>query len=194
MTRSLLSGLSSVLLLGLLVACGGRAEAPPADSAAAAPAATSSFDPCTLLTAEEVQAAVGWAVAETTPYPSGDGGRCVYKGADATGLPPQSVDAGVSVCLSNFPCTGEEGWAQLLSSSAVMADYLRNKFKGTSAEALEPKVDAVEGLGVPATMLEMAGQYTLEMVLGDRRIASAETWVSAEATRSLAEKVLARAR
>jgi hypothetical protein len=192
MTRALSSGLSPVLLLGLLVGCGGRAEAPPADSAAAAPAATSSFDPCTLLTAEEVQAAVGWAVAETTPYPRGDGGRCVYKG-DATALPLQSVEAGVSVCLSNFPCTGEEGWGSLLSTSTAMADYIRNQYKGTGGETFA-KLEAAEGLGVPAAMQELAGQYTLEMVLGDRRIASASTWVSAEATRSLAEKVLARSK
>jgi hypothetical protein len=74
-----------------------------------------------------------------------------------------------------------------------MADYIRNQYKGTGGETFA-KLEAAEGLGVPAAMQELAGQYTLEMVLGDRRIASASTWVSAEATRSLAEKVLARSK
>jgi hypothetical protein len=182
----------------LLLSCGGspardQAEAAPAAEAAAAP--TTDF--CALLTAEEVQAAVGWAVAKSTVYGQGNLGHCKYEGEKSNNvLPPEQLEAGVIMCFTNFPCA--EDMPGSFASSADLVAYRKKLYaeyeKDSSMGPLDASIEPVEGLGVPAIMHELGGQYTLEAWLGPKRIAYVSVWTSADAARSLGEQVLARAR
>lgn len=181
--------------LALAAACGGgdRQAQPAADAAADAPsaAAAASFDPCALVTADEVEAAVGWKPAAVEPYPQPNGtGHCKYTGAGGmTGGVPEQLDVGIGVCPTNMPCTELPEFA----SSAELAAYRRKGYEGANA-GLDPTIEPVEGLGVPAIRHELAGLLAVEMAIGGKRLAYVETWAPFEAARGLAEKVLARAR
>jgi len=190
------SALTLTVLPSLLLACGGS---PARDQAEAAPAAEAapSTDFCALVTADEVQAAVGWAVAKSTLYGAGNLGHCKYESEKSnTVLPPEQAEAGVIACFTNFPCADDMPGS--FSSSADMVAYRKKLYadyeKDSSMGPLDASIEPVEGLGVPAIMHELGGQYTLEAWLGPKRIAYASVWTSAEAARSLGEKVVARAK
>lgn len=155
-------------------------------------ASTASFDPCALLTNDEVQAAVGWAVVKATPYVTGDRGHCVYQGEKGkTVLPPEEVDAGVVPCWPNFPCASD--MPKKFSDSAALAAYVAKLYEGYSAN-FDPEITPLEDLGVPAIMHELATLYSTEMWLGYKRLAFVSVWSSESGARSLGEKVLARAK
>lgn len=196
--RSALPAAVSMLSLALLgTSCGGGAgagEAPPASAEVAAGDAASSpaggWDPCTILTHEEIQAQMGWAVVTATAYPSGNQGRCVYEGAQGkSAYPPETVEAGVVACFANFPCGA--GLGPFGSSADLLA--FRQKLYQESSMALEPAIAAVEGLGAPAIMHELGGEYSLEVWLGPSRLVVVAVWGSEAAARALGEKALARA-
>lgn len=175
----------------LLLGCG-RSSPQPEESGAQAVAASSSFDPCALLTKEEVGAAVGWTVVKATPYVTGERGHCVYQGEKGKAvLPPEEVDAGVIPCWPNFPCQSD--MPKSFGSSAALASYRTKLYEG-NAYNLDPEITPIEGLGVPALMHELATLYNMEMWLGDRRLAYVSVWESEDAARTLGEKVLARAK
>ena len=102
--------------------------------------------------------------------------------------PPREVEAGVSVCPTNMPCTELPDF----KSSAEMVEYRRKGYEGTSWG--EPNIAAIEGLGVPAIEHELAGLRSVEMFIGNKKLAYVTTWAASEPTRALAEKVLARAK
>jgi len=189
------SGIGVLLAFALAAACGGGEpqSQPAADAVADAPsaAAAASFDPCALLTAEEVEAAVGWKPATAEPYPQANGtGHCKYTGAGGmTGGMPEQLDVGIGVCLTNMPCAELPEFA----SSAELAAYRRKGYEGANA-GLDPTIEPVEGLGVPAIRHELAGLLAVEMAIGGKRLAYVETWAPFEVARGLAEKALARAR
>jgi hypothetical protein len=198
--RSAGNGICTLALLFLLVlfaGCGGAAdEAPPPEAgaeAAAPQASASAFDPCTLLTAAEVEAALGWQPVTTTPYPQGNGtGHCKYEGGEgmtAEGVLRQ-LDAGIGVCPTNMPCTELPDFA----SSAELVTYRRQGYEGKETYGLDPVIEPVEGLGVPAISHEVAGLLTLELAIGGKRLAYVETWAPLATARALAEIVLARSR
>lgn len=189
---------AGLVAIWLVAGCGGEdtggaasADTRPADAAAVA-APAGSFDPCTLLTADEVTAALGWAVAGTQPYPAPNGlGHCKYSGAQGNAvLPPEQADAGLGVCFTNFPCSSLPAY----QTSAEMADARVAQYpkEGVYAD-LKPVVKPLEGMGVPAIEHELGGLRTVEMAIGGGTLAYVETWGSPEVTRGLAEKVLARA-
>jgi len=187
----------SALVLLLAASCGPREEAPPAQGEAAAlPAvqAPGGPDPCSVLTAAEIQAAVGWTVARSEPRSGRGYSNCTWSSEKGTTvLPPETVEAGIIPCLTNFPCTTIDMPKQF-ATSAAMAEFRRNVYKGTSYEAANPSVEPVDGLGVPAVLHELGGLYSLEMFLGVEKTAFVTLWASADAARSLGEKVLSRLR
>ena len=184
------------LLAGLLLGCGGK-DAAPGDSAAAAAVPTAgSFDPCALLTQDEVQAALGWAVAKATPSARGDLGSCAYVSEKSnTVVPFEQLDVGITTCFTNLACSTLDMPKSFGSSGAMVEARKKAYEESGNAKYLEMvTITPVEGLGVPAIMHDMATLLTLEMSVADGRIAYVSSWGSAEATRSLAEKMLARVR
>ena len=182
-----------VLMVAVVIAvsCGGGSE--PVEQAAPAtspPRASASFDPCSLMTREEVQAAVGWTVTQTKPIPQGALGHCVYSGEGMTAEGPREVDLGIGVCFSNMPCgAGLPAFA----SSAELAAYRRKGYEGSTILGdLKPTIEPVEGLGVPAIRHELAGQKSVELGLGRERLAYVELWGSFDAALALAKQLLTR--
>ena len=175
-------------------ACAGR-ESPPAQEAAAPPAAAASgIEPCSTLTPEEIQAAVGWTVARSDPKSSPGYFSCTWASAKGGSvMPPETVEAGITMCFTNIPCSNVDMPGQF-ANSAAMAELRRGVYKGTSYEAMNPMVEPVEGLGVPAVIHELGGLYSMEMFLGEEKIAYVTLWTGADAARALGEKVLQRVR
>ena len=192
-----LSPRSRSVAVGALVAAVaviGCGQSKPQSAAAATETAASaaSFDPCALLTKDEVQAAVGWAVVKATPYVNGDRGHCVYQGEKArTVLPPEEVEAGVIPCWTNFPCDSD--MPKEFGNSAALAAYRMKLYEGNSYN-LDPRITPIEDLGVPAIMHELATFYSMEMWLGYHQLAYVSVWGSESGARSLGQKVLERAR
>lgn len=177
---------AALVLLAGAAACGGKPDAP----APPPPPAAAAFDHCTLLTADEIQAALGWRPTEVTPISANNAGHCKYQ-ANPTAVPaPQTVRAGIGVCPTNMPCTELPDFA----TSAELAAYRKKGYEGGGMAGLDPVIEAIEGMGVPAIRHELAGLQAIEMVIGGKRLAYVETWGSAEVAKALAEKVLARAK
>jgi hypothetical protein len=186
-------GLSTGVLVALFAACGGgeRAE-PEAGVAASAAVASSSFDPCALLTPGEVGEAVGWTVVKATPYVQGNLGHCKWEGEKSnTVLPPEQSEGGVIACFTNFPCPSDMPTS--FASSEELVAFRKKLYEG-NAYGLDPVITPIEGLGVPALMHELATMYSFEAWLGDHRLAYVSVWGSEAAARSLGEKVLTRAK
>ena len=184
----------AVLMLGGASACGGP-DAQPADGGAdqpqAAAAADDSFDPCALLTAEEVTAAVGWQPTQVKPVKQGGGlGVCDYSTADSLAMPPQKVEVGILKCPYNIPCYED---LPNFGSSQELADYRKKDYEGgmyADAATIAP----LEGLGVPALHQDLLGLHSVEMYVGHNRLAYVTTFTDLQTARSLADKVLPRAR
>lgn len=181
-----------VLLVMPLVGCG-RGDQPPAASATVgAVSSAGSFDPCALLTTDEVQAVVTWKVVNTSPNPSGNWGNCFYRGEKgSTVLPPEEVEAGVIRCFTNFPCASD--MPKRFSSSAEMVAYRKKLYEG-SIYNLSADITPIEGLGVPALMHVAFTYYTIEMWLGERRLAYVSVWGSEAGALALGKELLARAK
>ena len=147
------------LLLALLAAACGGSDAPGDRAAAGAPAAASrsedDLDACTLVTAEEIQAAAGWAPDTAIAKTHGTTKTCAIHGADAL---KQSI-----VLIVARP-------APKVSSSAELAER-RTRDAARSPE-MKMKYAAVEGLEAPAVSTEVEGaeRLTLEMIVGNRSL------------------------
>jgi hypothetical protein len=175
---------SARLLLTLLVAaCGGGSDA-PADRAPASGAATTTsskqgdeLDACTLLTADEIRAAAGWAPDTMIGKTHGTTKTCAIHGADAL---KQSI-----VLIVARP-------APKVSSSAELAER-RTRDAARSPE-IKIKYTPVDGLGMPAVRTEVEGSRsaTLETVVGNR-VLSVST-AGFDAAKSLAQKAADRLR
>lgn len=178
-------------VIGIVAGCA-RSEPRSSSPEAQASTAGASFDPCSLLTKEEVEAVAGWSVAKATPYVTGDRGHCVYQGEKGNaGLPPEEVDAGVISCWFNFPCGSD--MPHVFASSEALAAYRAKLYEGNSYN-LDPQITPLDDVGVPALMHELATLYTMEMWLGDRRLAYVSVWDSDAGARTLGQSLLARAR
>lgn len=194
------AGSTPILLLlslaSFVAACGG--EKPNAQSgkkvaASAAAESKPSFDPCALLTKEEVEAAVGWKVAKTEVSGRGDYGHCVYSGrTDPMILPPEKAEAGILPCVNNGNCFQD---LPDFRSSEEMAQWRSKQLEENKGafEGLKPNVVPLKDYGVPAIDDELASMRSIDMQIGHKRVAYVSTWVAAEPTRELAKKVLARA-
>lgn len=201
--RTELTGTSTFALatLALLLGgCGGDADQQPATEQPAAEQAarvadSNGFDPCTLLTAEEVEATLGWAPVRTTPYPSGDLGSCTYVGPagpeyGATGTPPQKVDVGISTCPPNIVYCG--GIPEI-GSSAELLKYRKDLYAEQAGDYSMVELHPIDDLGVPAIGHDL-GLYSVEMVIPGKRLVYVVSFESHEKVRALAAKALARAR
>lgn len=198
--RTYLTGRSLAFLAGLLlfaassIGCGGEKSAPPSTNGAAPapPATAGSFDPCSLLTASEVEAAVGWKPDAVTPFlQPKETGYCKFTGPDKAALTPQQVSAGVGVCPTNMACSELPEFA----SSADLVAYRKKGYQeSASGRDLNPRIVAIEGLGVPAIEHELLGLIAVEMAIGQKKLAYVEAFAPSATVRGLAEKLLARVR
>jgi hypothetical protein len=162
--------------------------------AIATPAAaqTPAGDPCSLLSKDEIRAATGWVVAHAEPKSGRGYANCTWSSAKGTSVtPPETVFGGFQPCLTNFPC-GTIKWPGSFASSAAMADFRLKVYKGTPYADAGATAVPVEGLGVPAIIHELVGEYSFEAWLGGEKIAFVTLWKSAEAARALGGKLLSR--
>lgn len=173
-----------------LSGCGGsKSESTP--PGAGAVAATPSFEPCSVLTAAEIEATVGWKVVSSRPIPQGAIGYCIYSGPDETAATgPQKVQAGIGACPTNMPCTELPAFG----SAAELVAFRRKGYEGKDLGGLGATIEPIEDLGVPAIRHELGGLEAVEMSLGAGRLAFVETWGTAAVARDLAAKVLGRVR
>jgi len=186
----------SAVAVWLLAACGGQdtpppavAEDEPAATASARPA-SGSFDPCTLLTKEEVAAAVGWQPVKVESVPWEDGmGKCQFAGGKSGLMPPQELEAGILKCPTNMPCYED---LPNFASSKELAAWRTKLYEG-SPYAGVATITPLEGMRVPAIDHDM-GVHAIEMYIARNRLAYVQTWAGADTARALAEKVLARIR
>jgi hypothetical protein len=182
----------AVPLILLAAACAKGETPPAAEQAATTPVSSAGADPCAILTAEEIQATVGWTVATSRPKSGPGYANCTWSSEKAnTVLPPETLSAGYLPCLTNFPCSTIQ-WPGQFASSAALAEFRVNVYKGTPYADAGATASPVDGLGVPAIIHELGGEYSFEAFLGGEKTAFVSLWTSAEAARSLGEKVLGR--
>jgi hypothetical protein len=142
---------ADILLLSLLIAaCGGGSES-RSETASAGEAEDEDIDACTLLTAEEIQAAAGWAPDTSASKAYGTTRTCAYHGKDVM---KQSV-----VLVLARP-------APKVSTSAELA--ARRNEQAQRQPDIKMVITPIEGLGVPAVRSELEGssQPTIEAVVG----------------------------
>jgi hypothetical protein len=156
---------ADILLLSLLAACGGGSES------------RSDIDACTLLTAEEIQAAAGWAPDTSASKAYGTTRTCAYHGKDVM---KQSV---VLVVATPAP---------EVSTSAELA--ARRNEQAQRQPDIKMVITPIEGLGVPAVRSELEGssQPTIEAVVGRRLLGV--TASDFETSKALVPKAAARLR
>ncbi len=143
---------SAVLGLGL-AACGSGGDSPRsiAASAASRPEAAKpapKIDACSLLTAEEIEAVVGWKPAKAEPSSYGGTAVCNFYGPKGMS---QSVSLLVAPGMPN------------VASSTEMAQWRQQQTKGYGD--IKFIIEPVEGLGVPAIRNEIGevpGSATIE--------------------------------
>jgi hypothetical protein len=125
----------------ILVGCANPDADVAAQSTAAATrtAAASKVDPCTVVTPEEVEAAVGWKVQKFAPNP---GAGCHYTG-------PNELTNIVSVIVS--------AGMQPMSSSEAMAAWRLSQTKQKSYADIKFIIEPISDVGVPAIRNEVEG-------------------------------------
>jgi len=181
----------ALLLPAAMTACA-PSDAPPAgDNAAQTQAAATvddSFDPCALVTVDEVAAAVGWQPAAVTPTTGAGGtGTCNYLGADSLAAVVQRVEVGIDKCPYNMPCYED---LPNFQSSQDLAEYREKGYTGSYAGAAT--VEPLEGWSVPAIHQDMLGVHSVELYVGPNRLAYVVTYADFDVARGLAEKMMAR--
>lgn len=200
-TRVTKVGIISLIVAALTTAaCGGGQEDTQATPKAAQPEAAASpgqgsFDPCTLFTADEVQATLGWKPAKSERFLGQvqGTGHCKYTGEQGAAPVPQLLDVGIGVCPTNMPCTSLPDFA----NSEEMAAYRKKGYEGQTGGAfsgMKANISAIEGMGVPAIEHELASLIAIEMFIGQKKLAYVETWAESKVAREMAAKVLSRAR
>lgn len=189
-TRDLFGRLVAIAAVTMLAACGGGPDAQAAadDAAQAQAAADDSFDPCSLVTREEVAAALGWQPTSVTPS-KGEGGigTCYYGTADSLAMPPQKVEVGIQKCPFNIPCYED---LPRFDSGEELAEYRLKAYEGAYAGAA--KVEPLDGFGVPAIHQDMLGLHSVELYVGPNRLAYVTTFTNFDIAKGLAEKLMAR--
>lgn len=157
-----------------LVACGGERTAEQASPPGQEVATQTSFDPCALLTAEEIMSAVGWSPDSSQKKAYGTTGNCTYFG-------PNAMLQQVSLLVG-------QGMPDM-SDSRKMADWRAKQY--TDYKVTDAVVEPIEGLGVPAIRNEY-GIVAIEMAVGTQLVTVSSLTAKFEQVRKLAESVLAR--
>jgi hypothetical protein len=166
-----------LLVALLLTGCGGGSESRADAQAGDGGGQGEDVDACALLTAEEIQAAAGWAPDTTDGRTYGTTNTCNYMGQDVS---KQSV-----VLVVARP-------APKVSSSAELAA------QRTEAAKREPDIKMtftpIEDLGVPAVRSDVEGSpdATVEAVVGRRLLGV--TTSDFEVAKTLAGKAVPRLR
>jgi len=145
-------------------------------------AAAADIDPCSYLTAAEIEAVLGWKVATTDPKPHGATGSCKYKSAtpySAQGM--QIIDVVIG-----------KGMPELKNTEEMVA-WRKKQYESEAYKNMPYVVEPVKGFDVPAIYNGMEGLLSIEMKVGDRLITVASVDTRDKA-RKLGEKVLAHAK
>ena len=169
---------SDLLLVAmLLAACGGGDSSSRSEtgSVSAGAADDQDVDACSLLTSDEIQAAMGWTPDTSSGKSYGTTTTCAYHGKDAV---KQSV-----VLVLARP-------APKVSTSAELAE--RRNEQAKRQPDIKMVITPLEGLGVPAVRSELEGspQPTIEAVVGGRLLGV--TTSDFEASKALVPKAAAR--
>lgn len=168
---------TSLLTFALFAGCGGseqtdQTQAPPEA------AAQTDFDPCALLTFDEISETVGWKPDSSVKKAYGTTGNCTYHG-------PNAYTQVVAVLVG-------QGMPDM-SDSRKMADWRSAQYKESKVPVTEFIVEPVEGLGVPAIRNEF-GSVAIEMAVKDQLVSVSSLTASFDQVRKLAGYVVARAR
>lgn len=168
----------SLVFALLLGACGGESSDSRAQAGSGgASASNDDFDPCALVTAEEVQAATGWAPDTSAAKTHGTTKTCAIQGADA-------MKQGVVIVVARP--------APKVSSSTELAD--RRTRAAASSPEIKMTFTPIEDLGMPAVRSEVEGAEvpTVEVVVGNHVVGV--TASDFESSKTLAGKAAARLR
>ena len=142
--------------------------------AAGATSGKSSIDECSLLTVEQVSAAVGWKVQKSGPVTSGRG--CHYTG------PREFADLAAIIVSSGMPP---------MSNSQQMAEWRRKQVK--PGGDIEFVIEPIEDLGMPAIQnsIRGAGIWGVEASVRGRLL-TVSTTAGLSAAKALARAAAAR--
>lgn len=166
--------MASLLSLAIL-GCGGSEQTDHAEPQGDTAAAQTDFDPCALLTFDEITSAVGWTPDSSAKKAYGTTGNCTYYG-------PNPYTQVVAVLVG-------QGMPDM-SDSKKMADWRSAQYK--DSKVADFTVEPVEGLGVPAIRNEF-GVVAVEMAVKDQLVSVSSLTASFDQVRKLAGFVLARA-
>jgi hypothetical protein len=164
----------SLTILLPLVACGGDKTAEQAPASEQAAASETSFDPCALLSSEEIMGTLGWSPDSSQKKTYGTTGNCTYFGPNAM--------------LQQISLLVGQGMPDM-SDSRKMADWRARQY--TDYKVTDAIVEPVEGLGVPAIRNEY-GVVAIEMAVGAQLVTVGSIAANFEQVRKLAGFVLAR--
>ena len=137
-------------------------------------AAQSSFDPCTLLTYDEIKSAVGWKPDSATKKGYGTTGTCTYHGPNAM--------------LQNVAVMVGQGLADMSDSKKMAAWRAKQYVDNKITDAI---VEPIGDLGVPAIRNEF-GVVSVEMAVGTQLLTVTGLSVKFEQAKKLAAFALAR--
>lgn len=172
MTHSMRSLFAGTAALSLLACGGGSPNGAPASKAVPAVAA-SDFDPCQLLTADEIQSSLAWRPDSARGSVYGTTGTCNHFG-------PGGMSQQVTVVVGQG--------MRAIATSADMATWRKEQYKGYDVGAI---VEPIEGLGVPAIRNEVAGLVSIEMVVAGKLV-SVGAMSPLDRVRNLAAVVVSR--
>ncbi len=170
--------LGAFLSFCLAAACGGG-EAPKAGMSAAsqteAPKASPKIDPCSLLTNEEVEAAVGWKPVKAEPSSYGGVETCNFYG-------PKDLTQNVSLVVS-------PGMPKV-ASSVEMAQWRKKQTEGYGD--FKFVIEPIEGLGVPAILNQVEGSGLATIEAAAKGVLLDVSTSNLEHSKALTAKALAR--
>lgn len=159
-----------------VLGCGGSEQTDQAQAPPEAAVAQTDFDPCALLTFDEISTTVGWKPDSSVKKAYGTTGNCTYHG-------PNPYTQVVSVLVG-------QGMPDM-SDSRKMADWRTAQYK--ESKVPDFIVEPVEGLGIPAIRNEF-GMAAVEMAVKDQLVSVTSLSAPYDQVRKLAEFVAARVR
>jgi hypothetical protein len=162
----------TVGVLALALACGGEPKQATQESASTDRA--QDFDPCSLLTREEISSAMSWTPDSSQHKWYGTTGNCTWFG-------PGSIPKTVALLVG-------QGMSDM-SSSAAMAEWRAKQYKNSGIT--DAIVEPVEGLEVPAIRNELGGVAAVEMAIKGKLVTISSIADFAQ-VRALAQPVPAR--
>ncbi len=170
--------LGALLSLSLGASCGGGNESSKTSATSAAARsepAKSKIDACSLLTAEEIEAAVGWKSVKAEPSSYGGTAVCNFYG-------PQGMAQSVSLLVA-------PGMPKVANSSE-MAAWRKEQTEGYGD--IKFIIEPVEGLGVPAIRNEVEGTQLATIESAVKGVLLDVTTANLEHSKALTKNALPR--